>query len=416
MPEPPRSAFQYAIVRVAAARRARRVPQRRGRPAVPAAALPRRADRARRDAGWPRSRPTSTRRPIRPHLEAIERIAAGDPSAGPIARLGQAERFHWLVVAVEHDHPAVRGPHRAVRRPGGRARPPRRDARRLAAAGRRPSRQANRAPRPRRRASSRRPLRAARSRPRSISADAVGARRPRSARNARSSRSASGRAARPPVSGSSSRKLRAPSPDRSIGLARLGADDVADRAARARSIAGSGGPSRQLDEQDRRRPAVAGVTGGLVAERRRPSPGACRARPGDGSRPAALGRRRARCGRSRQERLDVLAVRGRPRSSWWCSGSTNLRGRGGRAAAVEERLDRLGSGTGTEPKSTARARRRSGRPASSEGDLDQRAVAGHRLDVLAVPDLDDLGEHRAPLRLVGDDPRGRRQVGADRRP
>ena len=34
---------------------------------------------------------------IRPHLVAIERIAAGDPDAGPMARLGQAERFHWLV-------------------------------------------------------------------------------------------------------------------------------------------------------------------------------------------------------------------------------------------------------------------------------------------------------------------------------
>jgi hypothetical protein len=34
---------------------------------------------------------------IRPHLEAIERIADGDPAAGPIAQLGEAERFHWLV-------------------------------------------------------------------------------------------------------------------------------------------------------------------------------------------------------------------------------------------------------------------------------------------------------------------------------
>ena len=34
---------------------------------------------------------------IRPYLDAIERIAAGDPAAGPIGRLGQAERFHWLV-------------------------------------------------------------------------------------------------------------------------------------------------------------------------------------------------------------------------------------------------------------------------------------------------------------------------------
>ena len=34
---------------------------------------------------------------IRPHLAAIERIAAGDADAGPIARLGKAERFHGLV-------------------------------------------------------------------------------------------------------------------------------------------------------------------------------------------------------------------------------------------------------------------------------------------------------------------------------
>ena len=34
---------------------------------------------------------------IRPHLDAIERVAAGDPAAGPIARLSQPERFHWLV-------------------------------------------------------------------------------------------------------------------------------------------------------------------------------------------------------------------------------------------------------------------------------------------------------------------------------
>ncbi len=34
---------------------------------------------------------------LRPHLEAIERIAAGDAAAGPIAGLGIAERFHWLV-------------------------------------------------------------------------------------------------------------------------------------------------------------------------------------------------------------------------------------------------------------------------------------------------------------------------------
>jgi len=34
---------------------------------------------------------------IETHLAAIEAIADGDASAGPIAQLGQGERFHWLV-------------------------------------------------------------------------------------------------------------------------------------------------------------------------------------------------------------------------------------------------------------------------------------------------------------------------------
>ena len=34
---------------------------------------------------------------VQPHLDAIVRIASGDPDGGPIARLGLAERFHWLV-------------------------------------------------------------------------------------------------------------------------------------------------------------------------------------------------------------------------------------------------------------------------------------------------------------------------------
>ena len=34
---------------------------------------------------------------VQPHLDAIVRIANGDPDAGPIAKLGIAERFHWLV-------------------------------------------------------------------------------------------------------------------------------------------------------------------------------------------------------------------------------------------------------------------------------------------------------------------------------
>ena len=34
---------------------------------------------------------------VRKHLEAIPKICAGDESAGPIAKLSQRERFHWLV-------------------------------------------------------------------------------------------------------------------------------------------------------------------------------------------------------------------------------------------------------------------------------------------------------------------------------
>ena len=34
---------------------------------------------------------------VRPHLENIERIAAGDAQGGPIAKLPPSERFHWLV-------------------------------------------------------------------------------------------------------------------------------------------------------------------------------------------------------------------------------------------------------------------------------------------------------------------------------
>jgi hypothetical protein len=33
---------------------------------------------------------------VRAHLEAVERVAAGDPAGGPIAGLEPSERFHWL--------------------------------------------------------------------------------------------------------------------------------------------------------------------------------------------------------------------------------------------------------------------------------------------------------------------------------
>jgi DUF3037 family protein len=34
---------------------------------------------------------------VRAHLRALERVAAGDPKAGALARLDQSERFHWIV-------------------------------------------------------------------------------------------------------------------------------------------------------------------------------------------------------------------------------------------------------------------------------------------------------------------------------
>jgi hypothetical protein len=34
---------------------------------------------------------------VRAHLDAIVRIADGDPAAGPIARMPQSDRFGWLV-------------------------------------------------------------------------------------------------------------------------------------------------------------------------------------------------------------------------------------------------------------------------------------------------------------------------------
>jgi hypothetical protein len=96
VPEPPRNAFQYAIVRV--------LPSiERGEclnVGVVLLCRQRRFLGARieldeaRLAGFAPDLDPAT---IRPHLDAIERIAAGDPAAGPMARLEQAERFHWLV-------------------------------------------------------------------------------------------------------------------------------------------------------------------------------------------------------------------------------------------------------------------------------------------------------------------------------
>ena len=50
-------------------------------------------DEARLRALWPELDPAT----LRPQLDAIERIAAGDLAAGPIAALDETARFHWLV-------------------------------------------------------------------------------------------------------------------------------------------------------------------------------------------------------------------------------------------------------------------------------------------------------------------------------
>ena len=49
-------------------------------------------DERRLAALWPDLDPA----PLLPYLAAIERIAAGDPTAGPIATLDEGERFRWL--------------------------------------------------------------------------------------------------------------------------------------------------------------------------------------------------------------------------------------------------------------------------------------------------------------------------------
>src|SRR6478736_4592011 len=87
VPEPPRNAFQYAIVRV--------LPRvERGECLNVGIVL---LCRPRRFLGARIELDERRLGALAPHLDAIQRIADGDESAGPIARLSQAERFHWLV-------------------------------------------------------------------------------------------------------------------------------------------------------------------------------------------------------------------------------------------------------------------------------------------------------------------------------
>ena len=60
---------------------------------------------------------------VRRHLGAIERICAGEAGAGPIARLPQKERFHWLtaprstIIQTSPVHPGMcEGPREALER------------------------------------------------------------------------------------------------------------------------------------------------------------------------------------------------------------------------------------------------------------------------------------------------------------
>lgn len=96
MPDAPRSAYQYAILRV--------VPRvDRGECLNVGVILLCReqgfigartaVDPARLAAFAPGLDPAT----LTPHLAAVEAIARGDADGGPIARLGIGERFHWLV-------------------------------------------------------------------------------------------------------------------------------------------------------------------------------------------------------------------------------------------------------------------------------------------------------------------------------
>lgn len=96
MPDAPRSVYQYAIVRV--------VPRvdrgeclnvgvillSRGHRYIGARTI---LDPVRLAAFAPDLAAAA----VQPHLDAIEAIARGEAAGGPIARLGLAERFHWLV-------------------------------------------------------------------------------------------------------------------------------------------------------------------------------------------------------------------------------------------------------------------------------------------------------------------------------
>jgi Protein of unknown function (DUF3037) len=93
---PALSSFDYAILRV--------VPRVEREECINAGVilfcLERDFLQARVEVNEPRIRalwPAADIELIRAHLEAIPKICAGSPDAGPIGRLSLRERFHWLV-------------------------------------------------------------------------------------------------------------------------------------------------------------------------------------------------------------------------------------------------------------------------------------------------------------------------------
>lgn len=96
MPEQPADSFSYAILRV--------VPRvERGESLNAGVVLFARTKRflaARAGLDEARLRalaPDADAAAIARHLDSLVAVAAGDPGAGPIARLDQSERFAWLV-------------------------------------------------------------------------------------------------------------------------------------------------------------------------------------------------------------------------------------------------------------------------------------------------------------------------------
>jgi hypothetical protein len=96
MPEPPRRPFSYAILRVMP--RA----ERGERFNAGVVLFCRQRDFLGMRVGLDESRltalaPDVAASEVRSHLDALVRVALGDPDAGPIAAMPQSERFGWLV-------------------------------------------------------------------------------------------------------------------------------------------------------------------------------------------------------------------------------------------------------------------------------------------------------------------------------